>query len=110
MLKDWQGCSGEGCVNVQRTVCEHVCLGQVGGECYKYGTVTRVLIFEVTEPGFPADQAVRIFIEFDRPESATKALVDLEGRFFGGRTVRATFFDEGKFERQELAPVPGEQM
>ena len=83
---------------------------QVGGECGKYGTVTRVLIFEVTEPGFPGDQAVRIFIEFDRPEAATKALVDLEGRFFGGRTVRATFFDEGKFERQELAPVPGEQM
>ena len=62
------------------------------------------------EAGFPADQAVRIFIEFDRIESATKALVDLEGRFFGGRTVRATFFDQDKFERAELAPIEGEQM
>lgn len=30
------------------------------------------MIFEVTEPGFPADQAVRIFVEFDRVEEATK--------------------------------------
>ncbi len=82
----------------------------MGGECGKYGAVTGVLIFEVTEPGFPAEQAVRIFVRFDRAEAATRALVDLEGRFFGGRTVRATFFDEGKFERQELAPVAGEQM
>lgn len=84
-------------------------LVQVGNECNKYGQVQRVIIFEVTEPGYPAEQAVRIFIEFDRPESATKALIDLEGRFFGGRTVRATFYDEQKFEREEVAPFPGEE-
>uniref|UniRef100_A0A0D3D5S4 Uncharacterized protein n=1 Tax=Brassica oleracea var. oleracea TaxID=109376 RepID=A0A0D3D5S4_BRAOL len=31
----------------------------------------------------------------------------LDGRFFGGRTVRATFYDELKFSMNELAPVPG---
>ena len=31
-----------------------------------------VMIFEVTEPGFPADQAVRIFVQFERVEEATK--------------------------------------
>lgn len=31
-----------------------------------------VLIFEATEPGFPADQAVRIFVQFARVEEATK--------------------------------------
>lgn len=30
------------------------------------------MIFEVTEPGFPADQAVRIFVQFERVEEATK--------------------------------------
>ena len=30
---------------------------------------------------------VRIFIKFDRAEAATRALVDLQGRFFGGRQV-----------------------
>ncbi|KAK9830194.1 hypothetical protein WJX72_010226 [[Myrmecia] bisecta] len=81
---------------------------EVGNECSKYGTVTRVLIFEVTEPGYPVEEAVRIFVEFDRVEAATKALIDLAGRFFGGRTVRASFFDEQKFDRGELAPMAGE--
>ncbi|KAF3549925.1 hypothetical protein DY000_02009028 [Brassica cretica] len=81
---------------------------EVGTECGKYGTVTRVLIFEITEPNFPTHEAVRIFVQFSRPEETTKALVDLDGRFFGGRTVRATFYDEVKFSKNELAPVPGE--
>ncbi|CAH8358368.1 unnamed protein product [Eruca vesicaria subsp. sativa] len=81
---------------------------EVGSECGKYGTVTRVLIFEITEANFPTHEAVRIFVQFSRPEETTKALVDLDGRFFGGRTVRATFYDEVKFSKNELAPVPGE--
>ncbi|KAL4444662.1 hypothetical protein ABPG77_002479 [Micractinium sp. CCAP 211/92] len=81
---------------------------EVGEECSKYGTVTNVMIFEVTEPGFPADQAVRIFVEFDRVEEATKALVDLQGRFFAGREVEASFFEEERFAKQELAPLASE--
>nr|XP_043628751.1 DNA-damage-repair/toleration protein DRT111, chloroplastic [Erigeron canadensis] len=81
---------------------------EVAEECAKYGTVTRVLIFEITEPNFPVDEAVRIFVQFERSEQATKALVDLEGRFFGGRVVRATFYDEDRFNTNELAPMPGE--
>ncbi|KAI4368062.1 hypothetical protein MLD38_016668 [Melastoma candidum] len=81
---------------------------EVGSECTKYGKVTRVLIFEITEPNFPADEAVRIFVEFERSEETTKALVDLDGRFFGGRVVRATFYDEDRFGKNDLAPLPGE--
>ncbi|XP_050237884.1 DNA-damage-repair/toleration protein DRT111, chloroplastic [Mercurialis annua] len=81
---------------------------EVASECAKYGTVTRVMIFEITEPDFPRIEAVRIFIQFERSEETTKALVDLDGRFFGGNVVRATFFDEEKFSRNELAPIPGE--
>ncbi|EER87881.1 hypothetical protein BDA96_10G053300 [Sorghum bicolor] len=81
---------------------------EVASECAKYGTVSRVLIFEITQADFPADEAVRIFIQFERAEEATKAMVDLQGRFFGGRVVQATFFDEEKFGRNELAPMPGE--
>lgn len=81
---------------------------EVASECAKYGTVTRVLIFEITEPNFPVDEAVRIFVQFERSEWTTKALVDLDGRFFGGRVVRATFYDEERFSRNELAPLPGE--
>lgn len=81
---------------------------EVAEECAKYGTVTRVLIFEITEPNFPVDEAVRIFVQFERSEQATKALVDLEGRFFGGRVVKATFYEEERFNTNELAPMPGE--
>ncbi|XP_010241188.1 PREDICTED: DNA-damage-repair/toleration protein DRT111, chloroplastic [Nelumbo nucifera] len=81
---------------------------EVASECAKYGIVTRVLIFEITEPDFPADEAVRIFVQFDRSEATTKAFVDLDGRFFGGRVVRASFYDEERFSRNELAPIPGE--
>ena len=81
---------------------------EVASECSKYGTVLRVLIFEITQANFPVDEAVRIFVLFERTEESTKAVIDLEGRFFGGRVVRATFFDEERFERNELAPMPGE--
>ncbi|KAK7251953.1 hypothetical protein RIF29_35582 [Crotalaria pallida] len=81
---------------------------EVGSECAKYGTVTRVLIFEITEVNFPVDEAVRIFVQFERPEETTKALIDLDGRYFGGRVVRASFYDEEKFNKNELAPMPGE--
>ncbi|KAK1378356.1 DNA-damage-repair/toleration protein DRT111, chloroplastic [Heracleum sosnowskyi] len=82
--------------------------GEVASECAKYGTVTRVLIFEITEPNFPTDEAVRIFVQFEREGEATKALIDLEGRFFGGRVVRASFYEEDRFNKNELAPMPGE--
>ncbi|GFQ08234.1 DNA-damage-repair/toleration protein drt111 chloroplastic [Phtheirospermum japonicum] len=82
--------------------------GEVAEECSKFGTVTRVLIFEITEPNFPHDEAVRIFIQFERAEHATKALIELEGRFFGGRIVRACFYDEERFGNNELAPMAGE--
>ncbi|RLN11212.1 splicing factor 45 [Panicum miliaceum] len=81
---------------------------EVASECAKYGTVTRVLIFEITQTDFPAEEAVRIFIQFERAEEATKAMIDLQGRFFGGRVVQASFFDEERFGRNELAPMPGE--
>ncbi|WOH12094.1 hypothetical protein DCAR_0831593 [Daucus carota subsp. sativus] len=82
--------------------------GEVASECAKYGNVTRVLIFEITEPNFPTDEAVRIFVQFEREGEATKALIDLEGRFFGGRVVRASFYEEDRFNKNELAPMPGE--
>ena len=42
-------------------------------ECEKYGKVGKCVIFEI--PGTPDDQAVRIFLEFERVESAIKLLL-----------------------------------
>ncbi|XP_071486183.1 splicing factor 45-like [Diadema antillarum] len=69
-------------------------------ECSKYGDVVKVLIYE--DPLKPPTEAVRIFVEFTRMEAAVKAVVDLNGRFFGGRVVNASFYDPDKFQKFEL--------
>lgn len=70
-------------------------------ECAKYGKVVKCLIFEI--PGVGDEEAVRIFVEFERVESAIKAVVDLNGRYFGGRVVKAGFYNLDKFRRYDLA-------
>ena len=93
-------------------------------ECAKYGEVNKCLIFEVffkiililsklikkmfdcfflnKLPSRSPEEAVRIFLEFKTLPSAIKALTDLNGRFFGGRAVKATFYNLDKFKRLEL--------
>lgn len=73
-------------------------------ECAKYGKVVTCMIFEL--PDAPDDEAVRIFVEFDSEESATKAVLDLNGRFFARRVVKAGFYDAEKFRNLELADDP----
>lgn len=70
-------------------------------ECAKYGEVAKVIIYEIPE-GVKEDEAVRIFVEFQRVESAIKAVVDLNGRYFGGRTVKASFYNLDRFRRYDL--------
>lgn len=70
-------------------------------ECAKYGKVIKCVIFEI--PGASDDESVRIFVEFDKVDAAIKAIIDLNGRFFGGRTVKACFYNLDKFRRLDLA-------
>ncbi|XP_040269266.1 splicing factor 45 [Bufo bufo] len=74
--------------------------GETKEECEKYGKVSKCVIFEI--PGTPDEEAVRIFLEFERVESAIKAVVDLNGRYFGGRIVKACFYNLDKFRTLDL--------
>ncbi|XP_065177305.1 splicing factor 45-like [Sycon ciliatum] len=76
---------------------------EVSEECSKYGQVHKCLIYEIPNAPNP-EEAVRIFIKFTRVDSAIKAVMDLNGRFFGGRTVNAGFFSEDRFDDLDLAP------
>ncbi|XP_029902242.1 splicing factor 45 isoform X2 [Myripristis murdjan] len=78
--------------------------GETKEECEKYGKVIKCVIFEIA--GVTDDEAVRIFLEFERVESAIKAVVDLNGRYFGGRVVKACFYNLDKFRVLDL----GEQV
>ena len=74
-------------------------------ECMKYGDVKDCLIYEVRATAtrkVKPEEAVRIFVSFDRQQSAMKALLDLNGRFFAGREVKASFYDEAKFKSLKL--------
>ncbi|XP_058453046.1 splicing factor 45 [Malaya genurostris] len=74
---------------------------EVKDECNtKYGEVVTVVINEI--PNVVPEEAVRIFVEFKRMESAIKAVVDLNGRFFGGRQVRAGFYNQERFDNMDL--------
>ncbi|XP_055355161.1 splicing factor 45-like [Paramacrobiotus metropolitanus] len=74
---------------------------EVKEECSNFGEVVTCLIYEL--PGKPDDEAVRIFVEFAKVEQAVKAVVTMNGRFFGGRAVKAGFYDIDKFKKFQLA-------
>mmetsp|Transcript_66903 Transcript_66903/g.143051 ORF Transcript_66903/g.143051 Transcript_66903/m.143051 type:complete len:319 (+) Transcript_66903:2-958(+) len=74
--------------------------GETAEEAGKYGKLKRCAIKEMK--GLPDDQAVRIFLEYERVEDATKALVDMNGRYFGGRVVKAVFYDEQRYYSGDL--------
>merc|ERR1711941_146150 len=52
-------------------------------EAGKYGKLLKCVVKEYK--GLSDDQAVRIFLEYEEIAGATKALIDMNGRFFGGR-------------------------
>ena len=64
-------------------------------ECEMYGKVLGVRIFERDAAAARArpDDAVRIFVRFADTASALRARNAIDGRFFGGRTVRAGVAD-----------------
>lgn len=78
-------------------------------ECSKYGPVNDCVIFEITsDPECPAEERVRTFVNFEKQESAVKAYREMNGRFFGGRQIAASFYDEVKFQKRDLGPAATE--
>ncbi|CDJ52086.1 DNA repair enzyme, putative [Eimeria brunetti] len=77
-------------------------------EAAKLGNLLQVRIFEAA--GVPDDCAVRIFCEYERKEEATRALLTFNGRAFGGRTVKAKFYSEERFAKDDLRPDPEQEV
>lgn len=63
-------------------------------EMAKYGQLVNVIVHETanaSSSGGDAD-AIRVFLEFSSQAQAIKSVVDLNGRFYAGRQVRALFY------------------
>ncbi|ORX57306.1 hypothetical protein BCR36DRAFT_395394 [Piromyces finnis] len=73
---------------------------EITSECSKYGEVTKVVVWIVPES--PSDE-VRIFIQFNTTEAAAKANSELNGRYFGGRQLKAKLYDLEKFNEKDYA-------
>ncbi|BGO90260.1 hypothetical protein NBRC10512_004781 [Rhodotorula toruloides] len=70
--------------------------GEVAEEANKFGVVERCFVYVV--PGETRDdEAVRIFLVMSGLAGGYNAVRNFDGRFFGGRTVRARFYDEKAF-------------
>jgi len=75
----------------------------IHSECSKYGQVKSVVIPRPSAQGAPVPGVGKVFVEFASPDQAGKARAELEGRQFASRVVAATFYDEGRFAKRDLA-------
>mmetsp|Transcript_48723 Transcript_48723/g.104398 ORF Transcript_48723/g.104398 Transcript_48723/m.104398 type:complete len:331 (-) Transcript_48723:107-1099(-) len=77
-------------------------------EAKKYGNLDASGCKVVEVHNAPDDQAVRVFLAFRESAGATKALEDMNGRYFGGRVVRARYYSEDRWKQGDLQPAAGE--
>uniref|UniRef100_H3BCQ2 Splicing factor 45 n=1 Tax=Latimeria chalumnae TaxID=7897 RepID=H3BCQ2_LATCH len=75
--------------------------GETKEECEKYGKVSKCVIFEVA--GLLRKPWERTFLNLNFFSSSILAVVDLNGRYFGGRVVKACFYNLDKFRVLDLA-------
>lgn len=76
---------------------------ETAAECAKFGAVAECVVYECPPHSKPPEEAVRIFVRFADAASTARARAEMDGRFFGGRRVAATFFDEQRFAARQLA-------
>jgi len=75
--------------------------GETARECMKYGNVLACEVWEAPNGILVPEEAVRLFVKFETTDQALQALVDLDGRFFAGRNVKADYYPRDRFDRME---------
>ncbi|XP_049520653.1 poly(U)-binding-splicing factor half pint-like isoform X4 [Dermacentor silvarum] len=77
---------------------------EVTDECGRFGTVKRVIIYQERQSEDEnAEIVVKIFVEFSQAQEAASARDALNGRFFGGRLVKAELYDQTLYEANDLS-------
>lgn len=80
---------------------------EIQEECSKFGVVERVIIYNEkqtdNEEDDNADIIVKIFVEFSLACETEAARDALNGRYFGGRVVKAELYDQALFDHGDLS-------
>ncbi|XP_044740646.1 poly(U)-binding-splicing factor half pint isoform X2 [Chrysoperla carnea] len=79
---------------------------EIQEECTKYGVVERVIIYNEKQSDNVDDDAeiiVKIFVEFSQMSEAEAARDALNGRYFGGRMVKAQLYDQALFDHSDFS-------
>lgn len=77
---------------------------EVTTECEGFGLVDRVIIYQEKQgEEEDAEVIIKIFVEFVETGSTEKAINALNGRYFGGRIVKAELYDQSSFDANDLS-------
>ncbi|XP_028130450.2 poly(U)-binding-splicing factor half pint isoform X1 [Diabrotica virgifera virgifera] len=78
---------------------------EIQEECSKFGSVERVIIYneKQSEEDDDSDVIVKIFVEFTETYAAERARDVLNGRYFGGRMVQASLYDQTLFDHSDFS-------
>lgn len=80
---------------------------EIQEECSKFGVVERVIIYNEkqtdNEDDADAEIVVKIFVEFSLACETETARDALNGRYFGGRLVKAELYDQALFDHGDLS-------
>jgi poly(U)-binding-splicing factor PUF60 len=73
-------------------------------ECGKYGEVEQVVIYKEKQgEEEDAETIVKIFVEFLVPQATSAAIAALNGRYFGGRIVKAEIYDQTAYNAKDYS-------
>ncbi|XP_043287741.1 poly(U)-binding-splicing factor half pint-like isoform X2 [Venturia canescens] len=78
---------------------------EIQDECSKFGIVERVIIYNErqSEDDEDAEVIIKIFVEFSQMTEAERARDSLNGRYFGGRLVKAELYDQALFDNSDFS-------
>ena len=81
---------------VAKTDVDETLTQETSEECAKYGAVKQCLVHEMK------DESIRLFVLFENQAGCIKACKDMDQRFFDGRKVKASFYNEENFFKGNL--------
>mmetsp|Transcript_48410 Transcript_48410/g.128110 ORF Transcript_48410/g.128110 Transcript_48410/m.128110 type:complete len:150 (+) Transcript_48410:19-468(+) len=76
---------------------------EISGECSKYGKVDKVVIATMDDPLHKGKKQVKIFVSFLDEHQAAAAVTALDKRWFAGKSVQASFYDQDRFNHNDFS-------